>query len=240
MKIYAWILFGLLIMGLTTAYTYPNLNGQRVNDFANILTTNQIQNLTNQIRIIESVTGAQFAIVTVNSTEGDSTVDYAARIGQQNGVGQAGLDNGIVILWSVQDNAGAIATGRGIGDILNDAKVGRIGRAYRPYFENGSYYAAFSGILNDLYAQFPNATNVTDMSAMKTNTSLSGWDWFLIIVIILFAGILISAFSSDDGTGGSGFGGGYIASSGGWSGGGGGGFSGGFGGGGFGGGGAAF
>ena len=230
MKKYLWIfVFIVLSFGV---FAYPNLNGQRVSDLANLLSPQDIQQLTEQINSMEQVTGAQFAIVTVQNTEGDDRTDYASRIGEQNGVGKSGLDNGVVILWSLDnEQGGAIATGRGVGDVLNDAKVSRIGRAHRPEFDSWKYYEAFSGILTDILNEFPsNDTNATGVNSSSGGGSLPVWAW----VVIIFCGglfiLFIIAISSDDGTGSGGFSGGYVSSSGGWSGSSGGGFSGGFGG----------
>ena len=224
---------------ISSVYAYPNLNGQRVSDFANLLTANERQQLTEQIYSMENITGSQFAIVTVLNTEGDSRVDYASHIGQQNGVGTSGKDNGVVILWSLDnEQGGAIATGRGIGDVLTDVTVTNIGRAHRSEFDNKQYYIAFSGILNDLQSKL----NDTSTGSDSTNVSPSIALIFIVIIAIIFIIMFIAAMTSDDGLGGSGFGGGYIGSSGGWSSGGSSGsFSGGgFGGGGFGGGGGGF
>ena len=235
------LLLLILLIMVGMVHAYPDLQGQRVTDGANLLLPNEIYQLTQHIYAMENSTGAQFAIVTVKNTEGDARVDYASRIGDQNGVGQKGLDNGVVILWSLEnEKGGAIATGRGVGDILNDAKVSRIGRAHRPEFDNKEYYKAFDGILTDITAEFHN--NSTGISANNTidTSQIPVWVWILIGVIVLF--ILIGAAASSDDSGGSGGSGGfsstYIGGSGGWSHSSGGGGS--FGGGGFGGGGGAF
>lgn len=229
----------LLILLIGSVYAYPNLNGNRVNDYANILSPAEEQLLTEQINNMERNTSSQFAIVTVTSTDGEGRVLYAAHIGDQNGVGQKILDNGVVILWSLEyEKGGAIATGRGIGDILTDATVANIGRIHRSEFDNKQYYTAFSGILTDLQTRL-NTTANGSIILLNDNTLPT---WVIVLILfggLLFIGIVVAALSENDGTGGSGFGGGYIGSSGGWSS-GSGGFSGGFGGGGFGGGGASF
>ena len=228
----------LLLLMIGCVYAYPNLNGQRVNDFANILSSAEEQLLTEQINNMELNTSSQFAIVTVMNTEGDSRVDYAARIGDQNGVGQKTLDNGVVILWSLDnEKGGAIATGRGIGDILTDVTVTNIGKAHRSEFDNKQYYTAFSGILTDLQTRLNNTSNgsITLLNDSKLPT------WIIVLIlfgVLVFIGIVVAGLSDDDGTGGSGFGVGYIGSSGGWS--SGSSSSGSFGGGGFGGGGGGF
>lgn len=221
----------MFILMLGGVWAYPNLNGQRVSDLANILTDQEATDLTTQINSMEQVTGAQFAIVTVLNTEGQGRVDYAARTGEQNGVGFSGKDNGVVIMWSLDnEKGGAIATGRGVGDILTDVEVASIGRSHRAELDNGQYYIALSGILNDIQKQFPNnTTNSTEISLQNTSIDLPIGIIFLIIIGIIILIAFIGAIIDDGSSGGSGgFAGGYVGSSGGWSGGSsGGGFSGG-------------
>jgi uncharacterized protein len=231
------IYFILLLLLIGSVYAYPNLNGQRVNDYANILTPAEEQLLTEQINNMERNTTSQFAIVTVTSTDGEGRVLYAAHIGDQNGVGQKMLDNGVVILWSLDnEKGGAIATGRGIGDILTDASVTNIGRAHRSEFDNKQYYTAFSGILNDLQTRLNTSSTTINMNPIDAKFPLI----IIIIIGIVFIIMALAVITSDDGMGGSGFGGSYIGSSGGWSSGGSSFGGGGFGGGGFGGGGGGF
>jgi uncharacterized protein len=233
------IYFLLLLLLVGSVIAYPNLNGNRVNDYANILSPAEEQLLTEQIYSMERNTTSQFAIVTVTSTDGEGRVLYAAHIGDQNGVGQKILDNGVVILWSLDnEKGGAIATGRGIGDILTDASVTNIGRAHRSEFDNKQYYTAFSGILNDLQTRLNSSSNGS-ITLSSDSTLPPGVIIFILVMVVLFA-IFIAAITSDDGMGGSGFGGSYIGSSGGWSSGGSSFGGGGFGGGGFGGGGGGF
>ena len=210
---------------LVGVYAYPNLNGQRVNDFANILTPTEIADLTTQINSMEQSTGAQFAIFTTLNTEGDNRVNYAARTGEQNGVGVAGKDNGVVIMWSLDNEAGgAIATGRGIGDILTDVEVSSIGRSHRNELDNGQYYIALSGILTDIQKQFPsNETRecVIDGSCTSGVNGVSQLPIGVIILIVVGAFILllivVAALDEGSSGGSGGFAGGYVGSSGGWS-----------------------
>lgn len=120
-----------------------------VNDFANLLTEEQELNLNIYIDQIEKNTSWEIAIVTVQNTEGQDRLEYANKIGDENGVGKLDKDNGIVILYSLQDG-GAIATGRNSESIFNDAKVGRIGRDNKKYFDNQKYYEGFTNIVVQL------------------------------------------------------------------------------------------
>lgn len=173
-----------------------------VNDFANVLTPEEINNLNIICDSIEKNTGYEIAIVTVKNTEGLARIDYANKIGDLNGVGKKGQSNGLVVLWSMDsEKGGAISTGRGSESVFNDAKVGRIGRASRPYFDNESYYEGFKFILNELNKEINTPTNSSVTNSSSDSNDYSG---MILIGIIAFALIFIlipilsNIFDSDD------------------------------------------
>lgn len=81
-----------------------------VNDFGNVLTQDQISNLNLYLDQVEKNTSYEIAVVTVQDTEGQDRLEYANEIGDQNGVGKKGQDNGIVILYSLKDGGGGANT----------------------------------------------------------------------------------------------------------------------------------
>jgi uncharacterized protein len=219
----------ILLSGIVSAY--PKLNGY-VNDFANLLSDSEEQQLTHTIEQIQANSTVEIAVVTVESTNGEDRTMFANKMGEQNGVGKKTTDNGVVILWSLDnEQGGAIATGRGIESILTDSEVGRIGRGSRQYFDDKKYYDGFNYILvevdKQVNAEYPTGVLNEDYS--------DWWIWLIIILVIIF--LLFFLIPLLSGGGGSWSGGSYV-SSGGFSSSSGGGFS--FGGGSFGGGGAHF
>jgi len=159
-----------------------------VNDFAHLLTPDEINNLNLQADAIEQKTTYEIAIVTVQNTNGEDRIQFANELGDENGVGKKGKANGIVVLWSIEDG-GAIATGRYSESILNDAKVGRIGRESRPYFDNGSYYQAFNFILTNINTEITAYQNSGTTSSSNSGT-IDTSTLFLIIAIIVIAIII--------------------------------------------------
>lgn len=216
-----------------------------VNDYAHLLTADEITRLNIQADNIEKNTTYEIALVTIQTTDGLDRVTFANKIGDENGVGKKGKDNGIVVLWSMDnERGGAIATGRFSESILNDAKVARIGRESRPYFDNGSYYLAFDYVLKQINYELTNQaiSNSTAISSNQANDS-GGQIIFVVIVLVFIVIIYLSRSNAFSGGGGIGEGIvlGSILSKGGRGSSGGGGFSGGsFGGGSFGGGGSKF
>jgi uncharacterized protein len=162
-----------------------------VNDFAHLLTPDEINSLNLQADAIEQNTTYEVAIVTVQNTGGEDRIQFANELGDENGVGKKDKANGVVVLWSVEDG-GAIATGRYSESILNDAKVGRIGREARPYFDNGSYYQAFNFILTNINTEITAYQN--SATTNSSNNNIDGNTLFIIIAIIVLAIILWVVF----------------------------------------------
>jgi uncharacterized protein len=113
-----------------------------VNDFARVLddaTTQRLERLITQLR---EQTGAEIAVVTVDSTQPLSAFDYAMRIAEQWRPGAKGKDNGVVFLVAVKDRELHILTGYGIEGALPDGRVGEIrDQLIVPAFKRGDYAA---------------------------------------------------------------------------------------------------
>jgi uncharacterized protein len=177
------ILSALLLATYTAAYAeYPKLSGY-VNDYAGILSPAEETSLSDMIGALEKNSSIEIAIITVTGTGGEDRVLYAGRIGEKNGVGKADTDNGVVILWSMSDEkGGAIATGRGIESVLNDAKVARIGRASRDLFDSGRYFEGFRTILLEIEKE---------TSGEYSGTSAPDGTDGQLIGLLLIAGLII-------------------------------------------------
>lgn len=175
------ILCAQVLFALSAAADYPELTGY-VNDYAGLLTPPEESALADMISEYEKTSSIEMAIVTVNDTGGEDRIIYASRTGDKNGVGKEGTDNGVVILWS-RDNelGGAIATGRGIGSVLNDAKVSRIGRESRELFDSGRYFEGFKKIILEIE---------TESSGEYPVSREPEENWPMIAVIALAAAII--------------------------------------------------
>lgn len=221
-------LISYIFLTLISAIEYPTIIPY-VNDFGNILTENQEDSLNEVLKQIEENSTVEIVILTVDSTSGEDIINFAARIGEKNGVGKEGLSNGIIIIWSKENENGlAIATGRGIESTLNDAKVGRILRENRHWFDEGEYNNGFQLIISNV------SQEIGSGSVLANSEENEGmlWAFFIIaIIIIIFIIAAVSNSSSSSSSSSGGFFGGSFGS-------GGGSFGGGFGGGSFGGGGA--
>jgi uncharacterized protein len=230
-----------------------------VNDFANVLSPETVAKLTSVLTQLDhSAANSQIAVVTVRNLNGEDAASYANQLTDKWGMGRKGSDKGALVLLAVDDRKYRIDVGYGLEGILNDAKVGDIGRAMVPYLRANDYDSAVTlavGRLAQVIAADANVTLENDPTpppAPERQARRGGIPVGLLIFIFIFLfagggsifrmllgyGLLGSVLGggSDRRWGGGGYGGGGFGG-GGFGGGGGGGF-GGFGGGGFGGGGA--
>lgn len=226
--------------------TIPVARGY-VSDFAGVVDATTTRHLNALIQDLKNKTGAEIAVVVVDSTAPLTAFDYAMKIAEAWKPGTKGKDNGIVFLAAIKDRKMFILTGYGIEGILPDGRVGEIrDRLVRPAFRRGDYAGGIRAATEEMAAIIARSAGVRLDSApaeravgrrtQPISSALLPILLLIIFVLLVFRFPLLPLFLGPRSRGG-GFGGGNSGGFGGGFGGGGGGF-GGFGGGGFGGGGA--
>ncbi|HKA56710.1 MAG TPA: TPM domain-containing protein, partial [Candidatus Binatia bacterium] len=111
-----------------------------VSDFAGVIDQPTRQQLTLLLQELKDKTGAEIAVVTVQTTQPLTAFDYAIKIAEAWKPGAKGKDNGVVFLVATKDRKMFIATGYGVEGVLPDGKVGEIQDEYIvPYFKRGDY-----------------------------------------------------------------------------------------------------
>jgi uncharacterized protein len=144
MKKYSLILFTLLLVlsmaGLLPAQKLPDPTGF-VNDFAGVLDSASSAEMEAIARALQQNTGAEIAVVTVNSIEPYGTIDeYAIELATEWGVGQRGEDTGILILLAMQERRIKMEVGYGLEGIITDGLAGEIlDRSILPSLKAGDY-----------------------------------------------------------------------------------------------------
>jgi len=98
-------------------------------------------NINNMISDYEKKTTIEIGIVTVKSLGDNVIEEYANKQFNRIGVGKKGANNGILIVFSMDDRKSRIETGRGMEEYLPDAYCNRIlTQIVRPNFKEGKYY----------------------------------------------------------------------------------------------------
>lgn len=254
LAIFQFLIFQFLIVastfliGFAQEFPKPMDPPRLINDYSHLIPDDQENVLENKLRAYNDSSSTQICIIVISSTGAYDVGDYTLRLAQHPDwkVGQAGKNNGVIILIAEDDRTAFIATGYGMEATVTDAMAKRIIEDnIVPHFKNSQYYEGLNEA-TDVIIQLAKGEYKSDGKSHKSSSKISAL--FILILIILFLW-LFTRMKGIGGLRGGGrhYGGGY----GGWGGSrggfggssfGGGGFSsggfGGFGGGGFGGGGA--
>ena len=102
------------------APTFPALTG-RVVDQAHVLTPEVTAQLTQQLGDLETKTSRQLIVVTLSSLNGYDIADYGYQLGRAWGVGQKGLNNGVLLIVAPGEHKVRIEVGYGLEPIVTDA-----------------------------------------------------------------------------------------------------------------------
>jgi len=112
-----------------------------VNDFANLLTNQEKNQLENKLVAYNDSTSTQIAIVILNSIGNYDAGDYSFKLAQQWGIGQKGKNNGLLLLVVKESRDVFIATGYGLEEYVTDATAKTIIEQYIiPDFKQKYFY----------------------------------------------------------------------------------------------------
>jgi uncharacterized protein len=115
-----------------------------VSDFAGVLDASARQRLDVYCARVEKATGAQIAIVTLATLDGEPVEDVAALLFERWKIGKKGEDNGALFLLVIRDRKSRLEVGYGLEPILPDGAAGTILREMRPALRAGDYGSALA------------------------------------------------------------------------------------------------
>lgn len=115
-----------------------------VSDFARVLDPAARQRLEGYCARLEAATGAQLAIVTLPSLDGEPVEDVASLLFERWKIGQKGKDNGALFLLAIRDRKSRLEVGYGLEPVLPDGAAGAILRQMRPALRAGDFVGALT------------------------------------------------------------------------------------------------
>lgn len=128
--------------GAETVASLPAPTGY-VSDFAGVLQPGTKQQLEALCTQVDQKAKAQIAVVTINKIDSDQSIEeFSTALEDKWKVGTKGTDRGVLMLFVMNPRGGRIEVGYGLEGILNDAKVGDIGRTMSAAARDNDYNTA--------------------------------------------------------------------------------------------------
>src|SRR3569833_67235 len=169
-----------------------------VNDFAHVLTPDAVAKLDRVCSELDhSQANTQIAVVTVRNLDGEDAADWANQLEDKWHMGKKGADRGVLVLLAVDDHKYRIDVGYGLEGILNDARVGDIGRAMVPNLRAKDYDGAVVGAVGQVARVIADDAHVTLTDALpnapparerQQHGSPAGAILLFIILFLMFGG----------------------------------------------------
>lgn len=201
-----------------------NLAGPVI-DAANLLSMSQYNQLESFLLNLDETSGVQIAVLTVPSLNGVALEEFSIRHAEKWQLGQKGVDNGALLLASMEEHALRIETGYGTEGVLTDAKCAQIIRnVLVPNFRDGKYGEGIIEAVNNMAGIITSDESLISKSVLSETSSSSYSDStfmdvcyiiLAIIIIIIFLALVFGGSGSGSYSGGSYRGGGHSYSGGG-------------------------
>lgn len=170
--------------------TFPALTG-RIVDNARILTPEDRSVIEADLAALEERSTDQIVVVTLPSLQGYEIEDYGYQLGRRWGIGQAGKDNGVLLIVAPNERRVRIEVGRGLEPIVTDL-MSRIiiENAIIPQFRQGNFSRGIRAGVRDLKDTLLGDTEAVKQRARGLNRS-DGPDWIAILLIAFWIGIVL-------------------------------------------------
>ncbi len=125
------------------ALDVPQLKGH-VNDYAGMISAPARARLEEELKSFEQSDSTQIVILTIPSLKGEVIEEFGIRVAEAWKIGQAGKDNGVILIASKEDREMRIEVGRGLEGRLTDLMSGRIiDLVMKPRFKRGDFDGGF-------------------------------------------------------------------------------------------------
>jgi uncharacterized protein len=196
-----------------------------INDYAHVLSPSAISDMEATARELHDKTRAQVFLVTINTLEGEPVETFANELFAKWKIGEKKTDRGALMLFAIKDRKRWIEIGYGLEGILNDAKVGDIGRSMVPALRAQNYdeatklgldqisriIAEDSGVTLDTLADSPRSAEQPPAqppveSTSSAQSNFDAWGllfplfWFAIVLFIIIRAVRRRGMAGPGGT----------------------------------------
>lgn len=189
-------LVGAILLGMvagTSAFAaepnFPALSG-RVVDQARLLSPETEAEISAKLTQLETDTGDQFVVVTLNSLQDYEIEDYGYRLGRAWGIGSAENDSGVLLIVAPNERKVRIEVGYGLEPVLTDALSNQIiQNDILPPFREGGFQRGISAGVDAVVTQLrldPAEAEARAAAAVPTEAEAPVFPVLIIALIFLF------------------------------------------------------
>ena len=133
----------------------PTAIERPVTDVSGLLSAQQTEQVASELVRLRERTGAQMAVLIVDSTDGEPIEDYATRVFQSWHGGRKGENDGLLYVLAVKDRRMRLEVGYGLEEHLPDDAVRRLLDAQGPLMRSGDYTGALTAIIQGAAERLP-------------------------------------------------------------------------------------
>lgn len=194
---------------LATGYTVnsiPNPKTANQNTYVsnpnNILSTDVVTQINVLLDSLESQNGTEVAVVAVESIGSEEINSFATKLFKEWGIGKAKQDNGLLVLFVLDQKKVKFETGYGIEGVLPDAICKRIQmQKMIPYFKNGDYnggmIAGVEAIVSTVKAEKYAPVPEKKIAWNEVLPLAAGLYLFLIVLTLIWVNNIVSKVRKD-------------------------------------------
>jgi uncharacterized protein len=179
----------LLLSSITVALAQPKFSALtgRIVDEAGILTAQDRVEIEAMMRALEAKSSDQIVVYTTKSLQGYPIEDFGYQLGRFWKIGQAGTNNGIVLIVAPNDRKVRIEVGRGLEPQMTDLMSGTIIRnAVLPAFRRGDFSGGVKAAVRDIKDVL--LGDAAEVAARASSVKPRGptVDWAVVLVLAVF------------------------------------------------------
>jgi uncharacterized protein len=93
---------------------------------------------------LKNATGSELSVITVRNLGGTTAEEFAERLFKRFEVGEKGKDNGLLLVFALDDRAVRFEVGYGLEPVIPDGFAGSVLRDMRPALREGDYGLALT------------------------------------------------------------------------------------------------
>ena len=176
----------------TSAIAYPAIT-HPVTDLAGVLTPAEVEDIAARELDHFQRTHVQIAVLTVPTTNGEPIEDFANGVAGQWRGGQAGQNNGVLVVLAIRDHRSRIEVGSGLEAQVTDSQAVELLDSMRPSFRASQFGDGLRGIVGALIVATGGNPQMVTQAGWRYHpmpAQHSSGDHTVLILFIILGGFL--------------------------------------------------